>query len=279
MKTIVLPVLAATATLVLATPSLAQSGPADWTGPYIGGSLGYSWQPDDDNETIVFDTNGDGVFNDTVANTAGANAFSPGFCGGGSTSTAPGSGCSDDKGGFDWAVHAGYDVQFGSLVGGIVVEAGKTRMRDSVSGFSTTPASYTLSRSMDWNAAARARLGFAAGSATLIYATGGIAYGKVKNSFTTSNTFNTFTQTNSDDDAWGWVAGGGIEQKLTDQISVGALYKYTRYNADGYRVNAGQGTPPSTTNPFVITPAGSTDFARDSKFDTHSVSATASFRF
>ncbi|CAN5344189.1 outer membrane beta-barrel protein [soil metagenome] len=269
-------------TLALAAPAMAQSDmgdKVDWTGPYVGGALGYSWQPKDNDETIRFDTDGDGRFDNVVTTAAGANAFSPGFCGGAAHSNVPATGCRDDKDGTTWSVHAGYDKQFGNIVAGLVVEGGKTAIRNSVSGYSTTPASYTMTRSLDWNAGVRARLGYTTNSGTLIYATGGGAYGKVKNRFSTTNTFNTFTQTNSKDDAWGWTAGGGIEQKVSKNFSVGVLYKYTRLDSDGYTVNAGQGTPASTTNPFVITPAGSTDFNRYSTFDNHSVMATASFRF
>ena len=69
--------------LALAAPAFAQDGDAvDWSGPYVGGSIGYTFQQNDSNEHLRFDTNADGNFNDTVTTTAGANAFSPGTCGG-----------------------------------------------------------------------------------------------------------------------------------------------------------------------------------------------------
>ena len=283
MKFILKAALLATAALGLPASAVAQSdsGKVDWTGPYIGGSLGYSWQPSDNGETIGFDTNRDGNFGDTVRVANGNNAFTPGFCGGAAYTSLPSGGCKRDKDGTTWAVHAGYDRQFGNIVAGVVIEGGKTLITDSVSAFSTTPANYVMTRKLDWNASARARLGFTTDGGTMIYATGGGAYGKVKNSFTTTNVANGFTQTRIKDNAWGWVAGGGVEQKISNNFSVGVLYKYTRFDADGYRVTAGQGAVPSVTNPFV-NPAftsGSTDFARDSKFDNHSVAATASFRF
>ena len=267
------------------SPAMAQSAdePIDWNGPYIGGSVGYNWVGKSSNETIRFDSNRDGTFGDTVTTVAGADAFSPGYCGGAALSNAPGGGCRKDKGGLDWAGHVGYDRLInGNFLVGVVLEGGKTKLRDSVSAYSTTPASYTMSRSLDWNAAARLRIGAPITSHTLLYGTGGVAYGKVQNSFSTTNTFNTFTQTKAKEDAWGWTAGAGIEQRISQAFSVGVLYKYTAYDADGYRVNAGQGTPASTTNPFVRpgATAGSTDFARGgARLDTHSVMGTASFHF
>lgn len=275
---------AASAAFLTTHPALAQSEPdMSWTGPYIGGSLGYGWQPKtgrDDNETIVFDTNADGTFGDTVRTAAGANAFSPGFCDGIARGNSAAGGCTGDRDdGTAWSVHAGYDMQMGSIVIGGLIEGGKTNVSNSVTGFSTTPASYVMTRKLDWDAAARLRAGFAFGS-TLIYGTGGLAYGKFKNSFATTNSFNSFTQTKVKEDDWGWTAGGGVEQKVSPNFSIGVLYKYTRFSPNAHRVNAGQGTPPSTTNPFVITPAGSVDFARsNNRFETHSVRATASFRF
>lgn len=285
MKFTTLAPLGATLALVLAAPAFAQddSGKVDWTGPYVGGSLGYSWQPSDKNEQIGFDTDGDGDFDDTVlvGGPTGTDAFTPGFCGGAANSNAAADGCSKDKDGTSWAVHAGYDKQFGNIVAGVVLEGGKTYIRDSVTAFSTTPASYTMTRSLKYNAALRARLGYTTDGGTLVYATGGGAYGKVQNRFTTTNGLNDFSeQRNRKDDAWGWTAGGGVEQKVSNNFSVGVLYKYTRLDADGYRVTANQGTALST-NPFVnpTTTSGSTDFERDNKFDNHAVMATASFRF
>jgi outer membrane immunogenic protein len=289
MKSFIKASLGATAALVLATPALAQSDAASdagsWTGPYIGGSGGYGWQPNnkrDKNETIVFDTNGDGTFDNSVRTAAGGNAFSPGFCRGQALGSAPSSCAGDNDGKVGWSVHAGYDYQMGSFVVGGVVEGGQSGFSNSVSGFSTTPASYTLTRKLDWDGAARLRAGFALPTGTLIYGTGGVAYGKIKHSFSTTNTFNTFTDSNRSDTDWGWTAGGGIEQKVAKNFSIGVLYRYTRFNDGAYVVNAGNGTPPSATNPFV-NPAftsGSTDLTRTSqRFDNQSVRATASFRF
>lgn len=277
--------LSAAVVCVLATPAIAQDdvGTADWSGPYVGGSLGLSWQPNFDRDTLErlkFDTNGDGVYGDTVRTTGGDDAFSLGFCRGRALGAESGS-CSGDKDRrVAFAGHAGYDKQFGNIVVGAVVEVGRSMIGNSVSGFSTTPASYVLSRRIDWDGAARLRAGYALGTGTLIYGTGGLAYAKIKNSFATSNTFNTFTQSDTDKDEWGWTAGGGIEQRITDRFSIGLLYRYTRFNTDGYTVRAGQGTPPSATNPFVITPTGYTDIQRSNDvFDNQSLRVTASFHF
>ena len=268
--------LGAAALILVASPAQAQER-APWTGPYVGGQLGYTFGSNDKNETIEFDTNLNGSFDDTVRTGAGANAFSPGFCSGTATGTAPTSACrDDDDDGISGAIHAGFDYQMGNLVIGVVGEYGRTSVRDSVSAFSTTPASYTMTRELRDNGSLRARLGFAAGD-TLAYATGGIAWGRIRNSFATSNTVNTFTG-NGDESAWGYRVGAGIEQRISPSFSVGLLYTYTSLEADEYRVRAGGPAP--ATNPFILVNAAGTDFRRSgTDFDTQAVALTASFRF
>lgn len=278
MKTMFIAPLGATLALALATPAFAQGGDkVDWTGPYVGGSFGYNWQKSDNQENLRFDTNGDGVYNDTVRTSTGANAFAPGFCGGAATSAAR-TRCNGDKDAIGWNVHAGYDRQFGNIVAGAVIEGGDAYISDSVSGFSSTPASYTMTRRIGWSAAGRLRLGYTTDSGIMPYITGGVAYAKVKNSFDTTNTANSFTAVDSKENGWGWTTGGGIEAKVADNFSIGLLYKWTRYNVGDYKVNVTQGTA-AANNPFIITPSGSTSINRGDKFDVQSTVVTASFRF
>lgn len=269
-RSLLLAALATTA--IAAAPAAAQT--ADWTGGYVGGQIGYSFQPSDSNERIVFDTNLDGSFGDQVNNAAGANAFSPGFCGGVARGSTPAAGCRKDRDRVEFGVHAGYDYQMDQFVLGGVVEYARTNIRDGVTAYSTTPAFYSFERRLRDTAGLRLRAGLATGE-TLFYGTGGLAYGKVRNRFTTSNTANTFTDTGNDD-AWGYKLGGGIEQKFSPNFSVGLQYLYTSLKDDDYRVRAGgaAGTPFTTVN------AAGTDFARTSdRFTYHSVQLTGSFRF
>lgn len=262
--------------LAAAAPALAQVE-GDWSGFYVGGQLGYGFQPSDNSESILFDTTLDGGFGDTVRTTTGANAFSPGFCGGAANGSTPASGCRGDRDGVDWKVHAGADRQFGSFVVGVVGEYGRATIVDHVSGYSTTPAFYTMTRRLRDNASIRARAGVAFGD-TLAYGTAGGAWGKVRNSFTTSNGANAFAD-NGNDDAWGYRVGGGLEQRVAPNFSIGAQYLYTSLKDRGYRVNVTQGTAPAT-NPFLLANAAGTDFRRSGgRFNSHVAAVTANFRF
>jgi len=282
MNKIALTSLTAAIASCLAAPALAQDT-QDWNGPYAGGSLGMAWQPNFDRETLerlTFDTNGDGSYGDTVRTVTGADAFSPGFCRGRALGATPNTCTGDKDKRVAWGIHVGYDRQFGNFVVGGVLEGGRTMIGNAVSGYTTTPASYVLNRRIDYDANLRLRAGYALGTGTLIYGTGGLAYAKIKNNFATSNTYNTFTETDESQDEWGWTLGAGIEQKVSDNFSIGVAYGYTRFKTEGYTVRAGQGTPPSTTNPFVITPAGYTDIQRTNDiFEYQSVRVTASYHF
>ncbi|WP_066547452.1 MULTISPECIES: outer membrane protein [unclassified Sphingomonas] len=272
--------LATAALFALMAPAYAQdtSGGEEepYEGVYVGGSFGYSIQGNDVGESVVFDRNRDGNFNDTITTVAGANAFSPGFCNGRATSALPGN-CTNDDDGIEYYVRAGADTQFGNIVLGFVGEFGKSEVRDSVSAFSTTPANYVFTRELDWNASIRARAGYAANT-TLFYGTFGPTYGRIDNSFTSTNTANAFSD-NGKSNSWGYTAGGGIEQKLGRNFSVGLEYLYTDLNEDDYVVNVNPGTAPAT-NPFLLGNAGGSDMRRSSdNFRWHSIRATAAFRF
>ncbi len=270
----------ALALAMVSTPALAQSVAPDWSGPYVGIFGGYNQANDDENENLGFDRNLDGRYGDQVSTGTGANAFSPGFCGGMATSTAPGTGCRDDNDGVEAGVRAGYDMQFGNFIVGALAEYSVNNVQDSVTGFSTTPAFYTFTRELESTAAARLKLGYAYGPA-LIYGTGGYAYGKFENKFRTSNQANSFTETSEGDDGDGWQAGGGVEYALGRGLTVSGEYLYTSLDVDSPVIRVGNtGTTPAT-NPFISAPnTTGTDMIRSNgRFGTHMVRIGMNYRF
>ena len=276
---------AAAAAVATAAPAFAQDAPSPGTfsGVYIGVAGGYDVQPNDGGATILFDRDLNGGFGDSVTTSGGANAFSPGFCGGRAQSgVAPitsGVPCRNDRDGWAYYGRVGVDRQIGHFVIGAVGEFGKSEITDSVSGFSTTPASYTLTRSIDWEAGARLRGGFVAGDSTLFYATGGAGYARINRFFETTNTANAFSQRGRRDQ-FGYQAGGGVEQRIGRHFSFGLEYLYHQYNDDDYRVRAFNNGSTAATNPFLLGNTAGTDFRRsDEKFRWHSMRATAAFRF
>ena len=266
----------------IAGPALAQSAdaPSDWSGFYVGASLGNGDPTGGDDGIVLFDTNLDGTYGDTIRTTTGADAFSPGFCGGGAAARTPGAGCFEDRGGTQLGARVGYDWQFGMFVVGAVADYTSYDVRDSVNAFSITPASYTFTRELDSSIALRARAGmaFGANSDWLAYATAGAVRAKLNNSFVSSNTANVFTLTDEGDTS-GVQFGLGIERKIAGNFSMGLEYLRTRIDDEDTVVRTSRGTAPATS-PFILVNANGTDFRRsDDQLDVNSVQLTLNFRF
>ena len=269
-----LPLLAFAAT---ATPAFAQDDEAQFDGAYIGVSVGQaSVKNRTDVNAVEFDTNRDGTYGDTVRNSAGADAFSPGFCSGLASGNNP-SNCAQDYKGVQYSARLGYDIQSGNGVFGALVEFDKSDATDFASAFSSTPAGYHFTRELDYAVSARARAGFTPAPKLLVYGTGGVSYAKLNHGFTTTNTANSFTPTNDDDMIWGYQGGAGAELKLGGSLSFGVEYLYNRYEDDKYFVAVGPGTA-SPTNAFLLN-GGGTNMRQDPRFAFDTVRATVNLRF
>lgn len=270
------------AATAFATPAFAQDGDprGEFNGLYVGGAIGGTFGSNNDDETILFDRNLDGTFGDTVTTGAGANAFSTGFCGGsvGTSPTRPADGCDSEDTALEYSARVGYDYQMDNLVLGVVAEIGTSDASSSVTAFSTTPASYTFNREIEYLASLRARAGITVTPTTLIYVTAGGAYASLDTSFVTTNTANGVTR-DLDDDAFGFVGGFGVEQKLGRNLSVGVEYLYRQFEDESMVRLGNSGTTPAT-NPFLLGNAAGTDFVRgQQEFDLHGVRAVVNFRF
>ncbi|RYE62900.1 MAG: porin family protein [Oxalobacteraceae bacterium] len=260
------------------SPAFAQDRDSHFDGLYVSGIAGIAAQGNDRADTLVFDTNRDGTFGDTVSTAAGANAFSTGFCNGAANGGTSAAGCAKDRDRVEYGGRIGLDIRNGDFVIGGLFEVTRNNSRDFTSGFSTTPASYTIGRRLDHAFALRARAGFTPGGGALFYATGGGSYSKIDHTFSTTNTANSFTQVNDGKYVWGWQAGGGAEIMLTDNVSLGLEYLYNRHRDSKYRVDVGAGTAPAT-NPFLIPSGGTGIRPSDTNFDYHSLRASVSLQF
>lgn len=174
---------------------------ADWTGAYIG------------------------VFGGYVSGSSDLNANSL-------SSTPPSIRQDGDFDGWLGGVQAGYDYDLGNgfVLGAVVdwatsnVESGNICFEDYGLGSCNNPDTDSQRyNSMDWLATFRARAGFAAGD-ILFYATGGLAAAGVEVNF--DNLDAPGANYSDSDTLTGWTAGGGIEFRLTQHISVGGEYLY-----------------------------------------------------
>jgi outer membrane immunogenic protein len=176
-------------------------------------------------------------------------------------------------------VRIGVDKQLGDspFVFGALIEGARPGAQEFTTAFSSTPASYTFGREMDWAVTARARAGFAPGEGRALFCgTGGAGYARIKHSFQTSNGVNSFTPRNDRDWQLGWQAGGGAQVMLTRNLGLGIEYLYSSFKDDDYVVAVGPGTAPAT-NPFLLDNAAGTDFRQSNdRFNFHTLCGTVS---
>jgi outer membrane immunogenic protein len=187
------------------TPNMVAAPAWNWTGFYVGGHLGAAWQKGENN----------GAYLDGATPMPFYNATShTGFMGGGQI-------------GYNWQsgiVVYGLEADISTLTG-----SGGTTSQTIIA---TSPVSETSSNNIEWFGTVRARLGFTFGTNTLVYATGGWAYGHVKNTHTEVQT--TFSATWSESKVrGGYVAGGGVEHMFAPNWTV---------RAEGLYVNLGENT-------------------------------------
>jgi outer membrane immunogenic protein len=188
---------------------------SDWTGFYIGVHGGYGWgkaKPDDFDVTDLADT-----FHNPKP-----------------------------KGGV-FGGHAGYNWQTGRFVGGLEVDYSFAKLKETQS-FSgtfedencdndcfTDTFSRTLRSKVDALASARARAGFLVTDSLLAYGTAGIGWARSQASatFTDCSECDTHTFTAKSNN-FGWVAGGGLEYKLTQHILLRGEYLHYDFGSVGY---------------------------------------------
>lgn len=166
-----------------------------WSGYYVGGNVGYSWGNSDFNEYFYNSLLGTPIF------ATGTNLQINGVIGGGQI-------------GGNW--------QFGNWVLGLEADIQASGEQGSgslicgaCSGTPLAPLAVTTSvtEKLNWFGTVRPRLGWTVTPTTMVYATGGLAYGQLNDSGSITNGAITspFSYTNT---SLGWVIGAGVEVRL-----------------------------------------------------------------
>ena len=172
-----------------------------WTGFYVGGQVGYGFG--NSNASVSATRTGAGL--------ASLSAKPDGIIGG---------------------AHVGYNFSTQSLgFGGLGGAGGVFGIEGDVDG-SNYKKTYLLggiSDSMNQNiqGSVRGRFGVAVDRA-LLYATGGVAFGDLSNSYT--NTINGLNDSMSHTRV-GYTVGGGVEYAITNNFSLRAEYRYTDFGS------------------------------------------------
>jgi outer membrane immunogenic protein len=170
--------------------------PFSWTGLYVGVNGGYAFGS---GSQQIVDTNNVGAVD--IFRTADPS----GWFGGG---------------------QIGYNWQTGltnPLVLGIEADFQGASIEDSRTGIGTQAFLETHKVNIDWFGTVRGRIGYSF-NRTLLYATGGLAYGDVDSRLSSPAAPGTFDRRH--DTQVGFVVGGGLEQKLSRDWSAKVEYQY-----------------------------------------------------
>ena len=216
---------------VSVTPAAAQflpAGPAvDWTGPYAGVSLGADWGKLHGNVAVA------GTRANAVPGSPAVNGSIIGLH-------------NSDDATITGGGQIGYNYQFpnnivigaeGDIRGG--GPSGTTGVGVGPGLPNFVPGDH-FSTSSDWNGSIRGKLGYAWGPA-LIYATGGVAFADVNmDAHYAARTIGGVAvpgRTASDSSVMvGPTVGGGVEDAVTPNISVGGEYRYSDYGTETLHV-------------------------------------------
>lgn len=222
-------------------PLTAPTQVGKWTGPYIGGNLGYGWGhygASNATGTIVNSNGGSGIY--------GFNALS----GNGNGVTA--------------GIQAGYNWQIDQTVLSIEADwqylnskAGTGNSPIAVPVFIGGNFSGSTSINTDWYATFRGRVGYAFGPA-LLYVTGGIALAETTLSANATGsivtglvppTLGPLGSMNASDSAVliGYAVGGGLEYALGAGWSIKGEYLHLGFGTKGYNLTGSLQSPAGLT--------------------------------
>lgn len=192
----------------VAAPAMAAS--PDWSGVYVGVNAGGNLPTGGDAKTV-----GTAGFQPLVPTLAPAvlDTNENTFAGGG---------------------QIGFNLQSGSLIYGMEADLAYLGAKKSDSFTSTatvlgTTLTTSATHQVDYLGTVRGRLGVAASDRLMVYATGGLAYGRVKNaaSVIANAAPDTLYWTGANSSTrTGFAAGAGAEYALGDRVSIRGEYLY-----------------------------------------------------
>jgi outer membrane immunogenic protein len=230
----------------------------NWTGFYIGGTLG-------------------GVFGNF--DPATSTVFSPtGYFAATSVPAIGAVGSRNNQVGFTGGGEIGYNWQLGSFVVGVESDFEFLGLRSKSSGSALyptlAPAGFTVNSSAhsDWMFTARPRIGYAFNN-FLFFVTGGVAVTDPRGVFSFTDTFAHATESGSiSNTRVGYTVGGGVEAGLWSNWSIKAEYLFANF-----------GSVSTTSNNLVaFTPATAfptNTFSHSLKVEANLVRLGVNYRF
>ena len=272
------------ADLPVKAPMVAPVVVYNWTGFYVGGNVGYSWgraktdQTDTGSTTTVTrlfrgvtppanEIIGDG----SILQVPGIFPLTTTTAATGATSS------SANVKGFIGGGQLGYNLQSGQFVYGIETDFQWSGERGSdlvCAGACALGTAFGSSEhSLKWFGTLRGRLGFLPTERILLYATGGLAYGRLDSSYLSGFSGFPLLGGSTSTTRVGWTVGAGIEGAIDSNWTWKAEYLYM--DLGSYGANLGSGTVGPTTVTTFLGTAGPTLQTTT----TSTVAATTSSRF
>jgi outer membrane immunogenic protein len=206
--------------------------PATWTGCYIGVNIGGGWGQHTGDRGII--NSGNSTLNAGIGVPAELDIGPSGVIGGGQV------GCNYQTGQFVFGVET--DIQGSGIRGNASI------FFPSPNGGITDATLATGHEQLDWFGTVRARAGFTAMNNLLLYATGGLAYGKVSSSASlvlTPASDGNYAGSASGTKT-GWTAGAGAEYAFARNWSVKVEYLYVDLGTTNVRM-----VDPGRPNTFI----------------------------
>ena len=121
----------------------------------------------------------------------------------------------------------GYNKQYGTFVLGLETDLDLTSIKTT---------NFGVTDKLPWFGTTRTRLGFLLNPSWLLYATGGVAYGRLEESFPLLKI---------KEPGVGWAAGAGVQYAFTPQWIIGAEYLHVELD---HFISSPGGTDKTSTN-------------------------------
>lgn len=171
-----------------------------WTGGYIGVNAGYAGGKF--KHPIDLEVNNNGWTN---VGSGSLNLNSSGFVGG---------------------IQAGYNWQFDKTIVGIETDIQVANLKGEISANINGVGGIEAGSKINWFGTTRVRLGYTPVDRFMVYATGGVAYGKVK-TYAGINAFGGGAGISNSETRVGYTVGAGAEYAFTNNWTMKSEYLYT----------------------------------------------------
>jgi outer membrane immunogenic protein len=185
------------ADMAVKAPPMTAAPVSSWTGFYGGINGGYGWDP----------------------STGDNRCFTPAGIPFGGGCDLPITGMVKPRG-WIFGGQVGYNLQVNSIVYGLETDIQWSGIKGSGSAIDSQGGTYNLNANLNWFGTARGRIGVLANPNMLLYATGGLIYGRESASSLLSRAgFPISYPASTAGVREGWTLGGGLEYAFTATLS------------------------------------------------------------